>query len=117
MDKVRQESIENRKKSVISSDEGIAVVLNSTFLEKDLTWKDTLWQIIASCLAHSLVIQAGINMSYSAILLPQLIETDSEIHISKSEASWIGKITKLDIKIHFSCLWHTTLKHILHIRV
>lgn len=48
-------------------------------------------KILACCAAHSLVIQAGINMSFSAILLPQLNDTKSTIHISKSEASWIGR--------------------------
>lgn len=31
-------------------------------------------------------------MSYSAILLPQLNQTDSTIQINKSEGTWIGKI-------------------------
>lgn len=46
---------------------------------------------MACCIAHTLVIQAGINMSFSAILLPQLDAKKSHIHISKSEASWIGR--------------------------
>ncbi|KAF7283612.1 hypothetical protein GWI33_023251, partial [Rhynchophorus ferrugineus] len=51
--------------------------------------KDTLKQIMACCIAHSLVIQAGINMAFSAVLLPQLKDSDPDIVIDKSQASWI----------------------------
>lgn len=54
-------------------------------------------QIIASCVACLIVIQAGINMSYSAILLPQLNENDSQIKITQSEATWIGKYENIYI--------------------
>lgn len=50
-----------------------------------------LLQIAACCIVHSLVIQVGVNMSFSAILLPQLEEEKSTIHISKAQGSWIGK--------------------------
>lgn len=48
-----------------------------------------MFQILASVLANGIVIQAGINMSFSAILLPQLAE-GGDMQISKSEGSWIG---------------------------
>ncbi|KAJ8964230.1 hypothetical protein NQ314_005059 [Rhamnusium bicolor] len=47
-------------------------------------------QILACCMADTIVIHAGINMAFSAVLLPQLGENNSDIHISKSEATWIG---------------------------
>lgn len=55
------------------------------------TWRSSYTQMIAACVVHLLVIQAGINLALSAVLLPQLQQTDSEIELTSSEASWIGK--------------------------
>lgn len=49
-------------------------------------------QILVSCAIYLIVIQSGINISYSAILLPQLNESESSIKINEDEASWIGEI-------------------------
>lgn len=56
-------------------------------------------QIIASCAAYLIVIQAGINLSYSAILLPQLNETTSIIQINKSQATWIASLVAICLPI------------------
>uniref|UniRef100_A0A1Y1N6M0 Uncharacterized protein n=1 Tax=Photinus pyralis TaxID=7054 RepID=A0A1Y1N6M0_PHOPY len=52
-------------------------------------WRDSLRQIMASCIAHCIVIAAGANMAFSAILIPQL-RASKDIPITDSEASWIG---------------------------
>ncbi|ERL90848.1 hypothetical protein D910_08193, partial [Dendroctonus ponderosae] len=44
-----------------------------------LPWRDSVKQIIACCIAHTLVIQPGINMAFSAVLLPQLQESGTSI--------------------------------------
>ncbi|KAH1011148.1 hypothetical protein HUJ04_000576 [Dendroctonus ponderosae] len=64
-----------------------------------LPWRDSVKQIIACCIAHTLVIQPGINMAFSAVLLPQLQESGSNIEIDKSQASWIASIVAIALPI------------------
>ncbi|XP_076256627.1 facilitated trehalose transporter Tret1-like isoform X2 [Rhynchophorus ferrugineus] len=61
--------------------------------------KDIFKQIMACCIAHSLVIQAGINMAFSAVLLPQLKDSDPDIVIDKSQASWIASIVTIALPL------------------
>lgn len=42
---------------------------------------------------------AGITAGFSSILLPQLKESGSDVHITVEEESWIGKIKILYFKI------------------
>lgn len=51
---------------------------------------DALPQVWAALIANLLPMQAGINMAYSAILLPQLSDPLADIPINKDEASWFG---------------------------
>lgn len=58
-------------------------------------WKDAVPQVVASCIAHSIVIQAGVSMAYSAVLLPQLTELESSLTASKDECSWIASLVTI----------------------
>ncbi|KAK5638656.1 hypothetical protein RI129_012951 [Pyrocoelia pectoralis] len=61
-------------------------------------WKDSFRQIIASCIAHCIVIPAGANMAFSAILLPQL-RASKDIPITNSEASWIASLVTISMPL------------------
>ncbi|KAF5272800.1 hypothetical protein FQA39_LY07827 [Lamprigera yunnana] len=64
----------------------------------NLQWKHSLRQIIACVIAHSISIPAGINLAFSAILLPQL-HNSGDIHITTSEASWIASLVTISLPI------------------
>ncbi|KAK4877809.1 hypothetical protein RN001_010315 [Aquatica leii] len=63
-----------------------------------LKWKDSSRQITASLIALAICIPAGINLSFSSILLPQLYGSD-DIPITKSEASWIASLVTISLPI------------------
>ncbi|XP_071455063.1 facilitated trehalose transporter Tret1-like [Hetaerina americana] len=41
---------------------------------------------------HCMILMVGMALGFSAILLPQLEEPDSDIKVSKSEASWVASV-------------------------
>jgi hypothetical protein len=47
-------------------------------------------QVLAGCVAQSIVIQAGVSMAFSAVLLPQLMQNDSVFTATTDQQSWIG---------------------------
>ncbi|XP_023707918.1 sugar transporter ERD6-like 7 isoform X2 [Cryptotermes secundus] len=59
----------------------------------DSGWQHVLCEVLASCVAHSIVVQAGVSMAYSAVLLPQLADPDSIPTATKDQSSWIGLST------------------------
>lgn len=60
----------------------------------------SLLQVLVSCISLSSVIQAGINLAFSGILLPQLAADPNIEHFTKDEASWIGNIRYF---VRFKC--------------
>lgn len=59
--------------------------------------KDAIPQILASCAINFVVIQAGINMAFSSILIPQLSEPSSDIKIDLDSSSNLASIVTISI--------------------
>lgn len=62
------------------------------------TFVDLIPQLLASCLMYLLVIQAGINMSFSSVLITQLAD-NGEIELDTNSASVIASIWSLALPI------------------
>ncbi|GLV38335.1 gamma-Tubulin at 23C [Carabus blaptoides fortunei] len=48
--------------------------------------------MMASCSAYAIVIQGGVNLAFSAVLLPQLAADDSDLYVNTDQASWIASL-------------------------
>lgn len=64
-----------------------------------MKFKDAVPQIVASCAINLIVIQAGINMAFSSILIPQLSEPESDIKIDLDSSSNLASIVTISIAI------------------
>ncbi|KAL3272223.1 hypothetical protein HHI36_022705 [Cryptolaemus montrouzieri] len=64
-----------------------------------ISFEEYIRQIIAASISFCIVIQVGANMAYSAILVPQLAESDSSFNITRSEASWIASIVAIALPL------------------
>jgi hypothetical protein len=63
----------------------------------ELRLRDAIPQILASCAINLTVIQAGINMAFSSILIPQLSLPESDIQIDLDSSSTVASIVTLSI--------------------
>lgn len=61
--------------------------------------QDAVPQIVASCAINLIVIQAGINMAFSSILIPQLSLPESEIKVDLDGSSNVASIVTVSIAI------------------
>jgi SP family facilitated glucose transporter-like MFS transporter 8 len=52
-------------------------------------------QVIAGCVAQSIVIQAGVSMAFSAVLLPQLMENDIFLTTTTDQLTWIASLVTI----------------------
>lgn len=56
-------------------------------------------QVLVSSISLSSVIQAGINLAFSGILLPQLAADPNIEHFTKDEASWIASLAAFSLPV------------------
>lgn len=63
--------------------------------QKEPRWKNVMPQVLAGCVAQSIVIQAGVSMAFSAVLLPQLMQNDSDLTATTDQLSWIASLVTI----------------------
>lgn len=90
--------IKNEIERLSVAEEEEKVADNDNFNPK-LSFKDSIPQIMASCAINFIVIQAGINMSFSSVLIPQLSAPESEIKIDLDSSSTVASIVTLSIAL------------------
>lgn len=93
-------SSDQRKNSDdINDDDVIYNYQNSRRSEShDLKLIELAPQILASSIAYLVVIQAGISMSFSSVLITQLADT-KDIPLDSESASWLASIWALSLPI------------------
>ncbi|XP_017782106.1 PREDICTED: facilitated trehalose transporter Tret1-like [Nicrophorus vespilloides] len=62
-------------------------------------FKSLIPQIIATAISASGHIVVGISLAFSAILIPQLEDANSDLHVTESESSWIASIIVIVVPI------------------
>nr|XP_012217503.1 PREDICTED: facilitated trehalose transporter Tret1-like isoform X3 [Linepithema humile] len=73
--------------------------INTTSSKEKITIRDIIPQIIASCVIHCIVIQAGINMAYSTVLLSGLESDNADIKVTENEESWIASLVTITLPV------------------
>ncbi|GJQ81952.1 hypothetical protein Trydic_g20417 [Trypoxylus dichotomus] len=95
MEEQETDALNRKEKEKPIDEDGTVVPLANSTIDRGLAWSNAVKQGIACVIAHSLVIQAGINMAYSAVLLPQLFADGTDLKITMEESTWIASIVTL----------------------
>lgn len=61
--------------------------------------KDAMPQIAATCAINLNIVQVGVNMAFSSILIPQLSEPESDIKIDLDSSSNIASIVTVAVAL------------------
>lgn len=87
----------NNETKLLSRDETITTIRAGE--TPKIRFQDAIPQMLASCAMNLIVIQAGINMAFSAILIPQLSESASDIKIDLDSSSNLASIVTIFIAL------------------
>uniref|UniRef100_A0A1B6E0X0 Major facilitator superfamily (MFS) profile domain-containing protein n=1 Tax=Clastoptera arizonana TaxID=38151 RepID=A0A1B6E0X0_9HEMI len=91
----KEDNLDNNISIIKSADREKLVLNVQPLKDYKIRVADVYPQIIASCISLSFVIQAGISMGFSAILLPQLTDPDENFIVTTNEASWIASLVAI----------------------
>jgi hypothetical protein len=86
--------ITNETSKLAAKTENTKTTENGTTVTK-VKFNDAIPQIVASCGIYLTVLQAGFNLSFSSILLPQLSLPDSGIQIDLNSSSTVASIVTI----------------------
>lgn len=75
----------------------LPIIENRASESSKMKFSDAIPQIFASCVVNFVVIQAGINMAFSSILIPQLSVENSDIKIDLDSSSNLASIVTLSV--------------------
>ncbi|XP_066599775.1 facilitated trehalose transporter Tret1-like isoform X2 [Prorops nasuta] len=92
---------EAKKEKPLKNNESKTLISEKIIQDKKckLISRDMLPQITASCIVHCIVIQAGINMSYSTILTNGLEKNGGHMQTNQTQISWIASVVALSLPL------------------
>lgn len=97
--RITHKMIKNELERLSVHDEEESKAADDDNFNPKLSFKDSIPQIVASCAINFTVIQAGINMCFSSILIPQLSAPESDIQIDLDSSSTVASIVTLSIAL------------------
>lgn len=90
-------STDERNKMTNNDAKLLSISKNRVNESPKIKFSDAIPQTIASCVVNFVVIQSGINMAFSSILIPQLSVDKSDIKIDLDSSSNLASIVTLSV--------------------